>query len=78
MPVRTLSPEGGKAYEQILNPWGPAFTLNCPSGLTLAADPHVVRFRHPAYEPVERTVSVRPGQTEPVVVDLPSESTRKP
>jgi PEGA domain len=46
--------------------------------LTLAAGPHLVRFRHPAYEPVERKVSVRPGQTERVVVDLPSESVRKP
>jgi tRNA A-37 threonylcarbamoyl transferase component Bud32 len=46
--------------------------------LTLPAGPHLVRFRHPAYEPVERKVSVRPGQTERVVVDLPSEAARKP
>jgi hypothetical protein len=33
---------------------------------------------YPAYEPVERKVSVRPGQTERVVVELPSEAARKP
>jgi serine/threonine-protein kinase len=46
--------------------------------LTLAAGPHLVRFRHPAYGPVERKVFIRPGQTERVVVDLPSEGARTP
>jgi hypothetical protein len=35
-------------------------------------------FRHPACEPVERKVSVRPGQTARMVVDLPSKAARKP
>jgi serine/threonine-protein kinase len=46
--------------------------------ITLSGGPHLVRFRHPAYEPVERRVSIRPGQTERVVVDLPAEGVRKP
>jgi hypothetical protein len=43
----------------------------------LPAGAHTVRVRHPLYEPWERTVSIRSGQVEKVVVDLPAEGVRK-
>jgi len=45
--------------------------------IALAAGVHLVRVRHPAYEPVERSVAVRSGETAKLVVDLPSEGRRR-
>jgi len=39
--------------------------------------PHVLRVRHPQYELWERTIVVRAGQTEKVVVDLPAQGVRR-
>ncbi len=83
---RTESPatEGTGMLQVVCRPWAEVSVDGKRVGetpldlLTLAAGPHLVRFRHPAYEPVERKVLVRHGQTERVVVDLPSESARKP
>ena len=35
------------------------------------------RVRHPLYETWERPVTIRPGQTEKIVIDLPAEGVRK-
>jgi predicted Ser/Thr protein kinase len=45
--------------------------------LTLPAGAHTVRFRHPAWLPVERTISVHSGQTERLSVDFNTQGTRK-
>jgi hypothetical protein len=45
--------------------------------ITLAPGTHVVRVRHPLYEVLERSVSIRPGDTAKVVVDLPTQGVRK-
>lgn len=47
--------------------------LVCASG----ASAHVLRVRHPLYETWERPVTIRPGQTEKIVIDLPAEGVRK-
>ena len=46
--------------------------------ITLAAGTHRVRVRHPAYEAVERSVTVRSGAVERLTVDLPTEGVRRP
>ena len=45
--------------------------------ITLPAGTHVVRVRHPLYEVFERPVSIRPGETAKMVVDLPTQGVRK-
>jgi len=45
--------------------------------ITLPAGVHVLRVRHPLYELWERPVSIRPGETAKVVVDLPTQGVRK-
>jgi hypothetical protein len=50
----------------------PLDRINLPPGV------HTVRLRHPGYEPVERTVTIRSGVGERLVVDLPKEAVRKP
>jgi len=66
-----------------VRPWGEVWVDGRSVGttpldrVTLAAGAHVIRIRHPAYEPVERRVTVRPGQTEKVVVDFSAAGVRK-
>ena len=45
--------------------------------IPLSAGTHVVRIRHPDYEPMEREITIRPGGTEKLVVNLPKEGTRR-
>jgi hypothetical protein len=45
--------------------------------IPLAAGPHMLRVKHPAYEVWERQVVIRPGQIERVVVDLAGAGARK-
>lgn len=45
---------------------------------SLPPGPHVVRVRHPTYEPWEQSVTIRSGMTEKVLVDFPSQGVRKP
>ena len=44
--------------------------------LALTPGQHVVRFAHPDYEPVQRTVTLRAGETVNLTVDLPEEGVR--
>jgi len=65
-------------------PWGTVFVDGREVGdtpldrISLPAGSHVVRIRHPAYEIVERQVTVVPGQTAKLVVNLPRDGRRKP
>jgi hypothetical protein len=45
--------------------------------ISLSPGVHRIRVQHPAYEPVERSVKIRSGETAKLTVDLPNESTRK-
>ena len=68
----------------VVRPWGTVAIDGKPMGETplekmrLAPGPHVIRVRHPAYEPWERTVVVRSGETDKILVDFPSDGVRKP
>jgi serine/threonine-protein kinase len=68
----------------VVRPWGTVAIDGKPMGetplekLRLAPGPHVIRVRHPAYEPWERTVVVRSGETDRILVDFPSDGVRKP
>ena len=67
----------------VARPWGnvrvdgtgmgttPLDTISLKSGV------HTVIVQHPSYEPIERRVTIRAGQTERLVVDFPAQGTRK-
>jgi serine/threonine-protein kinase len=46
--------------------------------LSLPAGVHTVQFRHPRYGVVERKVTIRPGETEHLVVDLAEGAPQQP
>jgi serine/threonine-protein kinase len=46
--------------------------------ISLAVGAHTVRIRHPAYELLERRVTIQLGQTVHLGVDLPAEGVKKP
>lgn len=45
--------------------------------ISLPAGSHTVRIRHPAFEVLERQVTIVSGQTEKVVVNLAKDGRRK-
>jgi serine/threonine-protein kinase len=65
-------------------PWGTVFVDGREMGdtpldrISLPAGSHTVRIRHPAFEVVERQVTIVPGQTERIVVNLTKDGRRKP
>jgi len=67
----------------VARPWGNVRVDGVGMGTTpldtisLRAGVHSVVVQHPSYEPVERKVTIRAGQTERIVVDFPEEGTRK-
>jgi eukaryotic-like serine/threonine-protein kinase len=82
---RTESPEpqGTGLLLVVARPWGnvrvdgtgmgttPLDTISLKSGV------HTVVVQHPSYEPIERKVTIRAGQTERLVVDFAAQGTRK-
>jgi hypothetical protein len=76
-------PEPPGLLQVAVKPWATVWIDGRAMGETplgkieLAAGPHSLRVRHPAYEPWEKTVTVRSGQTERIVVDLEREGVRK-
>jgi len=66
-----------------VRPWGEVSVDGKVVGTTpldrisIAAGAHVVRVRHPSYEAVERSITVRAGEIAKLVVDLPSLAARK-
>jgi hypothetical protein len=67
----------------VVKPWGEVVVDGRAIGTTpldrvsLAAGPHVVEVRHPLYEPWQGSVTVRPEQTERLVVDFPAQGRKK-
>jgi hypothetical protein len=67
-----------------VRPWGTVIIDGKVVGDTpldrvpLAPGSHVVRVRHPGYEPVERAVTIRSGETAKLLVDLPAQGVPKP
>ena len=76
-------PVGSGHLLVVVKPWGEVNVDGKPMGTTpidkipLAAGSHVVRVRFPGYEPIERTVTVRPDQVERLVVDVPAEGRKQ-
>jgi serine/threonine protein kinase len=83
-PASPAVPEAPGVLQVAVKPWGTVWVDGRALGDTplgkieLSAGPHTLRVRHPAYEPLEKAITVRPGQTERVVVDLEKEGVRKP
>ena len=83
-PPATPVPTEPGQLQIVVRPWGTVAVDGKSVGDTplekmrLPPGPHVVRVRHPAYEPWERTVVVRSGESARVFVDFPAEGTRKP
>jgi len=44
--------------------------------IRLSAGAHTVRIRHPDYEPLEREITIRPDETEKLLVNLAKEGKR--
>lgn len=81
-PPPTTQPAAGM-LQVAVRPWAEVFLDGKPLGTTpldrlaLPSGDHVVRVRHPAFEPLERHVSVKPGETTKLIVDLPAEGVAK-
>jgi hypothetical protein len=67
----------------LVTPWADVAIDNDPFGMTplaritLQAGPHVVILTHPDYQPYPRRVTIRPGETSRLVVDLSTEGVRR-
>jgi len=77
------SPETEGALLVLVTPWADVTIDNVPVGQTplariaLQAGPHVVILTHPDYQPYPRRVTIRPGETSRLVVDLSTEGVRR-
>jgi serine/threonine-protein kinase len=75
--------EGVGWLQVVVRPWGEVSVDGKVVGTTpldrfsVKAGPHQVSARHPAYERVTLQVTVRPDETQRVVVDFPKDGVRK-
>ena len=82
-PTTAPAPAGNGLLQVVVKPWGEVVIDGRPIGttpldrVTLAAGAHAVGIRHPLYEPGEGRVTIRPGQTERLVVDFPAQGRRR-
>jgi serine/threonine-protein kinase len=76
-------PQGTGLLLVVARPWGNVRVDGVGMGTTpldtisLRSGVHTVVVQHPSYEPIERKVTIRAGQTERIVVDFPAQGTRK-
>jgi len=81
--VESPEPTGTGLLLVVARPWGNVRVDGTGMGTTpldtisLKAGVHTVIVQHPSYEPIERRVTIRAGQTERLVVDFPAQGTRK-
>jgi serine/threonine-protein kinase len=79
----TPSPRAEGALLVLVTPWADVAIDNDPFGMTplaritLQTGPHVVVLTHPEYQPYSRLVTIRPGETSRLVVDLTTEGVRR-
>ncbi len=82
-PTTVPAPVGNGLLQVVVKPWGEVVVDGRPIGttpldrVTLPAGAHAIGVRHPLYEPWEGRVTIRPGQTERVVVDFPVQGRRR-
>jgi len=76
-------PRGAGLLHVVVRPWGEVTVDGKVVGTTpfpdlpLTAGRHVVRVRHPAYQPLEREVTVQSEQTTRLAIDFSTEGVRK-
>ena len=77
------SPEAEGTLLVLVTPWANVTIDDVPVGqtpltkITLRAGPHVVLLTHPNYQSYARRVTIRPGETSRLVVDLSAEGVRR-
>jgi len=82
-PTPTPTPEADGALLVVAKPWADVSVDGVPRGQTplgriaLPPGPHAVLLTHPDFQPYPRRVTVRPGETLRLVVDLPSDGVRR-
>jgi serine/threonine protein kinase len=82
VPSAERPPRPGELRVVVL-PWAEVVVDGVPRGttplpaLTLEPGSHTLQVRHPAYEPLERVVTIHRGELETLRIDLKSEGTRK-
>jgi serine/threonine-protein kinase len=82
-PAATAAREAQGALLVVVQPWADVSVDGVPRGQTplgripLAPGPHAVLLAHPDFLPYPRRVTVRPGETLRLVVDLRSEGVRR-
>jgi hypothetical protein len=68
------------ALKLLIRPWAEVAIDGTPMGttplkpLSLTPGAHVVRLSHPDYRPLQRRVTVKPGETTVLQVDLTEEA----
>jgi hypothetical protein len=68
--------EAGGSLRVVAVPWADVTVDGQPveSGpmrrIPLAAGPHVIRLLHPDYQPLQRKVTIKPGETLTLSIDL--------
>jgi serine/threonine-protein kinase len=81
--VESPEPQGTGLLLVVARPWGNVRVDGTGMGTTpldtipLKSGVHTVVVQHPSYEPIERKVTIRAGQTERMVVDFAAQGTRK-
>lgn len=78
-----LPPPAHGLLQILVRPWAEVTVDGAPAGTTpfkplkLAAGSHTIVFSHPDYKPFQRKVSVPPGQTVRLEIDLSWEAFKK-
>ena len=79
----TPSPRSEGMLLVLVTPWADVaidnetFGMTPLARITLQTGPHVVVLTHPEYQPYSRLVTIRPGETSRLVVDLITEGVRR-
>jgi len=80
-PTVAAAPEG--LVRLAVTPWAEVSVDGTPFGTTplkpfpLGSGNHVLRFSHPDYSPLQKKVTVRPGETLLIEIDLTQEAFRR-
>jgi serine/threonine-protein kinase len=82
VPAAAAAPVAQAYLVVVVVPWADVMLDGTPvkavplRRLPLSPGEHVVRFVHPDYQPLQRVVTARPGETVTLTVDLPEEGVR--
>jgi eukaryotic-like serine/threonine-protein kinase len=82
-PTPTPTPEADGALLVVARPWADVSVDGVPRGQTplarisLPPGPHAVLLTHPDYQPYPRRLTIRPGETTRLTVDLATDGVRR-